>query len=93
MLAHFVFVLVEDGFPLGKLGFPLLQPPIAIAKLGVPLAQLGVLLDMSDQLLLNQIDEKIDFLLAVSALADPRSRKRDIVNIGRSENHVLLPKS
>jgi hypothetical protein len=93
VLAHFALMLVEDNLPLSKLDFPLLQPAVAIAKLGVAVAELGVLLDVSNQLLLDQVDEEIDFLLAISTLADPRPRERDIVNIGRSENHVLLPKS
>src|ERR1700751_5563799 len=90
VLAPFALMLVEDGLPLGKLDFPLLQPAVAIAKLRVAVAELGVLLDVPNQLLLNQVDEEIDFLLAIATLADPRPRKRDIVNIGRGESHVLL---
>jgi len=42
---------------------------------------------VSNQLLLNQIDEEIDFLLVVTALADARPGERDVVDISRSENH------
>jgi hypothetical protein len=84
---------MQGSLALSKLGFPLLEAPIAIAQLGVAMAQFGVFLDVSDQLLLNKIDEKIDFLLAITTLANARSGERDIMNIGRSESHVLLPKS
>ena len=93
MLAHFAFALMEGGFPLSKLGVPLLKHPILIAKLGVPTAELGGLLGVSIQLLLNQVDEEIDFLLAVTTLADARRGERDVMNIGRSESHRLLLES
>jgi hypothetical protein len=95
MLAHLPtqhgFPLDEPGFPFGKLGryfgelgFPLLQR-------AVPLANLGVFCDVSGQLLLNEVDEKIDFLLVITTLADSRPRERDIVDISRSESHCSSP--
>ncbi len=86
-------LLRKRGCPLSELGFLLLQPPIPIAKLGVPPAEVGVLLDVSNQLLLNQVDEDIDFLLAITTLADARPRERDIVNISRSESHCSFSRS
>lgn len=91
MLAQFAFMLTEGGLPLEKLGFPFLKPPIPIAELGTPTAELAFLIEVSNQLLLNQIDEEIDFLLVVTALADARPGESDIVDISRSENHSPSP--
>ena len=90
---HFAFVLPEGGFPLAQFGLPLLQSPVATAELGIAAAELALLLQVPHQLLLDQIDEEIDFLLVVTALADAWPRKRDVVDIGRSESHfsALLP--
>jgi hypothetical protein len=85
------FSFGKPGFPLVKLGFPLLQPAVPLAEVGVEIAKLGVFRDVSGQLLLNEVDEKIDFLLAVTALPDSRPRERDIVDISRSESHCSSP--
>ncbi|BBY24342.1 hypothetical protein MSTO_45470 [Mycobacterium stomatepiae] len=89
--ADFTLLLVQNGFALGELGFSLLEPTIAIAELGVAVPEFGVLFDVADQLLLNQVDEQVDFLLAVATLTNARPRERDIVNIGRGESHCSSP--
>jgi hypothetical protein len=93
MLVHLGLVLLQGGVALSKLGFPPFQPTVAVAELGVSVPELGVFLDVADQLLLDEIDEKVDFLLAVTTLTNTRPGERYIVNIGWSESHVLLPKS
>ena len=104
MLAHMPaqhgFPLNEPGFPFGKQGcpfgkhfVPLLQPAAPFAELFVEIAELGVFRDVSGQLLLDEVDEKIDFLLAITTLADSRPRERDIVDISRSESHCSSPVS
>jgi hypothetical protein len=55
------------------------------------MAELRVFLDVPDQLLLDEIDEKVDFLLAITTLTYTRPGERDIMNIGWGESHVLLP--
>jgi hypothetical protein len=89
--ANFAFVLVQDGFPLSKLGFSLLEPPVPVAQLCVAVTELGVLFDVPNQLLLDQVDKQIHFLLAIATLTDARPGERDIMNIGRRESHCSSP--
>ncbi len=65
--------------------------PQFLIQLGDPLAQVRVLLDEPSQLVLNQVEECIDFVLVVAALADGWLAERDIVDVGWCERHCLPP--
>src|ERR1700756_5141092 len=95
MLAHLPtqhrFALDEPGFPFGKLGLPCGKLGLPLLQHAVALANLGIFRQVAGQLLLNEVDEKIDFLLVITTLADSRPRERDIVDISRSESHCSSP--
>ena len=95
MLAHLPtqhgFPLDEPGFPFGKVSLPLGELGFALLQRAVPLPLLRVFREVSRQLLLDEVDEKIDFLLVITALADSRPRERDIMDISRSESHCSSP--
>jgi hypothetical protein len=70
MLAH---LPTQHGFPLDELGFPFGKRGLPLGKLGLPLPQRGVLLakpgvfrEVAGQLLLTEVDEKIDFLFVIT---------------------------
>ena len=65
--------------------------PQVLIQLGDPLTQVRVLLDEPSQLVLNQVEECIDFVLVVAALADGWLAERDIVDVGWCERHCLPP--
>ena len=46
------------------------------------LAQIGVFLDQPRKLTLDQIEERIDLVLVVTALADRRFTERDVMHVG-----------
>lgn len=77
-----------DRFPLV---LPLANLAFAFDQLGVPIAKLGVQLDVSSQLFLNQVDEEVDFLLAVTTLAEGCPGERNIVYVCWSERHWSSP--
>ena len=62
-----------------------------LVELGHPLTQVGVLLDEPGQLVLDQIEEGIDLVLVVAALADGWLAERDVVDVGWCERHCLPP--
>ena len=62
-----------------------------LVQLGDPLTQIGVLLDEAGQLVLDQIEEGIDLVLVVAALADGWLAERDVVDVGWCERHCLPP--
>ena len=63
-----------------------------LVQLGHSLAEVGVLLDEPGQLVLDQIEEGIDLVLVVAALADGWLAERNVVNVGWSERHFLPPR-
>ncbi len=90
-LGHLLGQRISRLGQLGQLGNPLLQLHTRVAQLDAPIAQSALLLQVSDQLSLNQVDEEVDFLLVITTLADTRPGERDIVDISRSENHSSSP--
>ena len=62
-----------------------------LVELGDALTKIGVLLDEASQLVLDQIEERVDLVLVVAALADGRLAERDVVNVGWCERHCLPP--
>ena len=62
-----------------------------LIQLGDPLTKVGVLLDESGQLVLDQIEERVDLVLVVAALADGWLAERDVVHVGWCERHCLPP--
>ena len=62
-----------------------------LIELGDPLTQVGVLLDEAGQLVLDQIEEGVDLVLVVAALADRRLAERDVVDVGWCKRHCLPP--
>ena len=58
-----------------------------LVQLGDPLTQIGVLLDQPGQLVFNQVEEGIDLVLVVTALADRRLTERHIVDVGGCQRH------
>ena len=62
-----------------------------LVHLGYSLTKIGVLLDEPGQLVLDQIEEGVDLVLVVAALADGWLAERDVVNVGWSERHCLPP--
>ena len=63
-----------------------------LIHLGHPLTKVGVLLDEPGQLVLDQIEEGVDLVLVVAALADGWLAERDVVDVGWSERHCLPPR-
>ena len=62
-----------------------------LVQLRHSLTKVGVLLDEPGQLVLDQIEEGIDLVLVVAALADGWLAERDVVDVGWSERHCLPP--
>jgi hypothetical protein len=61
-------------------------------QLAYPLTEVGVLLDETSQLVLDQIEERVDLILVVATLANGRLAEGDVVNVGRSERQCLPPR-
>ena len=53
-----------------------------LLELGNALAQIGVFLDQPRKLTLDQIEEGVDLILVVAALADRRFTERDVMHVG-----------
>ena len=62
-----------------------------LIQLADPLPQVAVLLDETGQLVLDEIEEGIDLVFVVAALADRWLTESDVVHVGRSERHRLPP--
>nr|WP_278248511.1 hypothetical protein [Mycobacterium decipiens] len=92
VLTQLHFIMTERGFPLGDCGFTLSESLIAVDELGVAIAEFGLLVDVSGQLVLDQVDEEIDLLLAITALANAWARERDVVNVSWSQHHCSSPR-
>src|SRR5205807_9253101 len=58
-----------------------------------PLAQIGVLFYEPRQLVLHQVEEGVDLVLVVTALADWRLTERHIVYVGWCKRHCSFPSS
>ena len=62
-----------------------------LVQLGYPLTKVGVLLDEAGQLVLNQVEKRVDFVLVVATLANGRLAERDVMDVGWCKRHCLPP--